>query len=66
MAYLLFKWGRGEEARVALAVALDLKQQANLLQPNPFLFQLVVRSIFTLLSEAYEKKTKDFSLIKRP
>ncbi len=66
MAYILFKWRREEEARIALAVALDLKKPARLLQPNPFLFQLVVRSIFELLSEAYERKAKDFSLIKRP
>jgi hypothetical protein len=66
MAYLLFKWGREEEARLALAVALDLKKPAHLLRPNPFLYQMVVRSIFTLLSEAYEKKKKDFSLIAKP
>lgn len=66
MAYILLKWRREEEARIALTVALDLKKPAHLLQPNPFLFQLVVRSIFTLLSEAYEKKTKEFSLIARP
>ncbi|OGP73533.1 MAG: hypothetical protein A2V86_04650 [Deltaproteobacteria bacterium RBG_16_49_23] len=66
MAYILLKWGREEEARIALAVALDLKKPAHLLQPNPFLFQLVVRTIFTLLSEAYEKKVKEPSFIVKP
>jgi hypothetical protein len=47
-------------------VAIDLKKVPNLIQPNPFLFQLVVKSIFALLSEAYEKKKEEFSLITKP
>jgi hypothetical protein len=66
MAYLLFKLGREEEAKVSLAVALDLEKPLNLIQPNPFLFQLVIKSIFTLLAEAYEKKVKEPSLIVKP
>ncbi len=66
MAYYLFKSGKEEEAKVSLAVAIDLKKPPNLIQPNPFLFQLVVKSIFTLLSEAYEKKTKEPSFIVKP
>lgn len=66
MAYILFKLGREEEARVSLAVALDLKKPANLIQPDPFLFQLVIKSIFALLTEAYEKKTKEPSFIVKP
>lgn len=66
MAYYLFKSGKEEEARITLAVALDLKKPPNLIQPNPFLFQLVVKSIFTLLKEAYEKKVKEPSFIMKP
>ena len=66
MAYYLFKSGREEEAKISLAVAMDLKGSPNLIQPNPFLFRLVVKSIFALLSEAYEKKKEEFSLIRRP
>jgi hypothetical protein len=66
MAYALFKLGRQEEARVALAVAIDLEKPVNPIQPNPFLFQLVIKSIFTLLAEAYEKKVKEPSLIVKP
>jgi hypothetical protein len=66
MAYVLFKLGKEEEARVSLAVAIDLEKPVNPIQPNPFLFQLVVKSIFTLLAEAYEKKTKEPSLIIKP
>ena len=67
MAYYLFKSGKEEEeAKVSLAVAIDLKKPPNLIQPNPFLFQLVVKSIFTRLKEAYEKKVKEPSFIMKP
>ena len=65
-AYVLFKLGREEEAKASLAAAIDLEKPVNPIQPNPFLFQLVVKSIFTLLAEAYEKKTKEPSLIVKP
>jgi len=66
MAYVLFKLGREEEAKISLAVALDLEKPLNPIQPNPFLFQLVVKSIFSLLAETYEKKSKEPSLIVKP
>jgi len=66
MAYLLFKLGRREEAKISLSVAKDLEKPLNPIQPDPFLFQLVTKSIFTLLAEAYEKKTKEVSLIVKP
>jgi hypothetical protein len=66
MAYLLFKLGKEEEARLSLAVALDLEKPLNLIQPNPFLFQLVVKSILALLAEAHEKRAKELSLIAKP
>ena len=66
MAYIFFKLGREEEARISLAVAIDLEKPLNPIQPNPFLFQLVIKSIFTLLKEAYEEKVKEPSLIVKP
>jgi hypothetical protein len=66
MAYIFFKLGREEEARISLAVAIDLEKPLNPFQPNPFLFQLVIKSIFTLLKEAYEEKAKEPSLIVKP
>jgi hypothetical protein len=66
MAYVLFKLGREEEAKISLSVAMDLKKPLNPIQPNPFLFQLVIKSIFSLLAEAYEKKSKEVSLIVKP
>jgi len=66
MAYLFLKLGRQEEAKICFAVAIDLKKPLNPIQPNPFLFQLVIKSIFALLAEAYEKKVREPSLIVRP
>jgi hypothetical protein len=66
MAYVLFQLKREEQARMSLAAAVDLEKPLNPFQPNPFLFQLVVRSILTLLAEAREKKTKEPSFIVKP
>ena len=66
MAYVLLKLGREEEAKISLSVAMDLEKPLNPIQPNPFLFQLVTKSIFGLLAEAYEKKSKEVSLIVKP
>jgi hypothetical protein len=66
MAYVLFKLGREEEAKNSLAVAMDLEKPLHPIQPSPFLLQLVTKSIFSLLAEAKEKKSKEVSLIVKP
>jgi hypothetical protein len=66
MAYVLFKLGKGEEAKISLSVAMDLEKPLNPIQPSPFLFQLVMKSILTLLTEAREEKSKEVSLIVKP
>jgi hypothetical protein len=66
MAYVFLKLGREEEAKISLSVAMDLEKPLNPIQPNPFLYQLVTKSIFSLLAEAYEKKSKEVSLITKP
>jgi hypothetical protein len=66
MSYVLLKLGKDEEAKISLSVAMDLEKPLNPIQPNPFLFQLVIQSIFGLLAEAYEKKSKEISLIAKP
>jgi len=66
MAYVLLKLGREEEAKTSLSVAMDLEKPLNPIQPSSFLFQLVTKSIFSLLAEAYEKKSKEVSLIAKP
>ena len=65
-AYVLFKLGREEEAKISLSVAIDLEKPLHPLRPNPFLYQLVVKSIVSLLTEAKEKKSKEVSLIVKP
>ncbi|HUL29806.1 MAG TPA: hypothetical protein VLZ03_05065 [Thermodesulfobacteriota bacterium] len=66
MAYILLKLGREEEAKISLSVAMDLEKPLHPIQPNLFLYQLVIKSIFTLLTEAREKKSKEVSLIVKP
>jgi hypothetical protein len=63
-AYILLKMDRQDEAKISMAIALDLEKPLNLIRPNPFLFQLVIRSIFALLKETSEKKEP--SLIVKP
>ncbi len=65
-AYFLLKIGMEEEARVSLAVAMDIEKPLNRLQPNQFLLQLVIKSILSYLEETHEEKAKDVSLIIKP
>ncbi len=66
MAYVLLKLGKEEEAKISLSVAMDLEKPLNPIQPSPFLFQLVTKSIISFLTEAKEKKSKEVSLIVKP
>jgi hypothetical protein len=66
MAYVFFRLGKEEEAKISLSVAMDLEKPLHPIQPSPFLFQLVTKSIFSLLTEAKEKKAKEVSLIVKP
>jgi hypothetical protein len=64
-AYIFYKSGKEEEAKISLSVAVDLEKPLNPFQPNPFLFQLVIKSIHAALTEAEEKRAKEPSLIVR-
>lgn len=66
MAYVLLKQGKREEAKIALAVAMDLRKPFNPFRPDPFLHQLVIKSVFLLLAEVREKRAKEPSLIMTP
>ena len=67
MAYILFKLDRSDEAKRCLAAALDLEKEINALNPNPFLFQLVITSIYSVMAAERERKAeKEPSLIIRP
>jgi hypothetical protein len=65
-AYLFYKLGKEEEAKISLSVAVDLEKPLNPFQPNPFLFQLVIKSVHAALTEAEEKRAKEPSLILKP
>lgn len=66
MAYFLFRLGKEQEARIALAVAMDLEKPPHPIQPNPFLYQLVVKSVLSMVAESYEERRKEPSLIVKP
>ena len=66
MAYVLFKLGRQDEARISLAVAIDLEKPVNPIQPNPFLLRWVVKAILSLLKDTDQRKEKEPSFIVKP
>jgi hypothetical protein len=66
MAYVLLRLARQDEARAAVAAAVDLEKPLNPIRPNPFLFQWVIKSIYTRLAEVKEKGEKEPSFIVKP
>lgn len=65
-AYIFNTLGKEEEARTALSVAIELEKPLNPIQPNPFLMQLVIKSIYHLMAEVKERREKESSLIVKP
>jgi hypothetical protein len=66
MAYILWKKGRENEARISLAAALGLEKESGILSPHPFVLELVKRSLQSIREEEDEKKTEDAGLLIRP
>jgi hypothetical protein len=68
MAYVLLKAGKEDEARSALSAAVDLKSPFSQIEPNPFIWGLLLKSIKILLETDQEKKEeeKKTSLIVTP
>ncbi len=66
MAYYLLKRGKKDEAKVCLAVALDLEKPPTAFQGSPFLVQLVTQSIHRILDERQAEKSKEPSFIVKP
>jgi len=68
MAYVLLKEGEEDSARAALAASIDLRSaiKALDLEPNPFLLNLVTRSIYAIVARDMEKKKAEPSLIVKP
>ncbi len=66
MAYVLWKQGQENEARTSLVAALGLENESELLSPNPFLLELVKRSLSSLMEKEKEKQSEESGLIIRP
>ena len=59
MAYILLKTGKEEEARQTLSAAIDLKDPFGPIDPNPFIWNLLLKSIYSLVEVDHEKKEEE-------
>lgn len=59
MAYILLKTGKEEEARQTLSAAIDLNNPFSPIDPNPFIWNLLLKSIYILIEGDYEEKEKE-------
>lgn len=59
MAYILLKSGKEKEARAALTAAIDLRNPFSPLDPNPFIWNLLLKSIYRLIKTDYEEKERE-------
>ena len=66
MAYILFKTGKEEEPRLAVSAAIDLQKAFSSIDPNPFIWNLLLKSLYILIEGDYEEKEKETSLIVTP
>jgi hypothetical protein len=55
MAYILLQTGREKEARLALCAALDLQKPFSSSEPNPFVWNLLLKSIYVLIGSEQEE-----------
>lgn len=59
MAYILLKTGKQDEARASLSAALDLNNPFSPIDPSPFIWNLLAKSIQILLETDREKKEEE-------
>ena len=59
VAYILFKTGKEEEARQTLSAAVDLNNPFSPIDPNPFIWNLLLKSIYILIEGDHEKKEEE-------
>ena len=59
MAYILLKTDKEKEARATMSAAIDLKNPFSPIDPNPFIWNLVLKSIYSLLESDHEEKEKE-------
>jgi len=53
---VIWKGGKEREAKVTLAVALDLERPPSPIDPNPFLWELLNRSLALSLGEMRQEE----------
>ena len=66
MAYMLWKTGQENEARVALAAAAGMEKESGILAPHPFLMELVKRSLSSQMGGEKGKKEQEPGFIIQP
>jgi hypothetical protein len=59
MAYILLKTGKEKEAKITMNAAIDLKNPFSPIDPNPFIWNLLLKSIYILMEGDYEEKGKE-------
>jgi len=58
MAYILLKTGKEKEAKITMSAAIDLKSPFSPIDPNPFIWNLLLKSIYILIEGDYKEKEK--------
>jgi hypothetical protein len=58
MAYILWKMQKGREASMAMSAAVDLKAPFGTIEPNPFVWNLLLKSLYALLERERGGKEK--------
>ena len=66
MAYILWKTGKEDEARMSFVAALGMETEGGILSIHPFLLELVKRSLTFLLEEEAKKQNKESDLLIKP
>ena len=59
MAYILQKTGKEKEAKITMSAAIDLKNPFSPIAPNPFIWRLLLKSIYILIEGDYEEAEKE-------
>lgn len=58
-AYILLKTGKDREARQALSAAINLEKPFSPIEPNPFIWNLLLKSIYSQFADDNLEKEKD-------
>jgi hypothetical protein len=58
MAYILWKMGKQREATTAVGAAVDLKTPFSTIEPNPFVWNLLLKSLYALLEKGRGEKER--------